>query len=107
MDKTHVAGMQVAHRRNEADAFAHALPFFGKLLHCGDGGGDSHTRKVSVETRPINAIVGFVMLMKYVGSTRLPPSRRAKAPLRRDGGRRVPCGVPPHGLSGAGIILFE
>jgi len=30
-----------------------------------------------------------------VGSTRLPPSRRAKAPLRRDGGRRDVSGVAP------------
>jgi len=89
-DKAQVAGMQVAHRRNDADAFAHALPFFGELLHRGDGGDDSHTGKVSVETRPINAIVGFVMLMKYAGSPLCGFMRR-----------------PPHGLSDAGIILFE
>jgi len=34
--------------------------------------------------------------IKAVGSTRLPPPRRAKAPLRRDGGRRVRFGVPPN-----------
>jgi hypothetical protein len=80
MDKTQVAGVQIAHRRHKADAFARALPFFGKLLHRGDVGDDSHTGKVSVETRPINSIVGFVTPVEDVGSTRV---------------SRVVSGVPP------------
>jgi len=55
----------------------------------------SHRKKLALKRGPINAIVGFVMLMKYVGSTRLRLRGGAEGAARRDGRPGGFSGVPP------------
>ena len=57
-NQAQMAGVQVSHRRHEADAYAGPLPARGQALHGCDRLDDSHRRKVASEDLTINLIVG-------------------------------------------------
>jgi hypothetical protein len=50
-----MAGVQIAHRRHEADAYAGSLPLSGEPLHCGDGRNDLHSDKMVHAAAAINS----------------------------------------------------